>query len=123
VNGFVPVERVRVPLRIREYISLENVIVIVPFSGKFTHFSGKFTRFVWDKKTSQYPINAFPSTLYSGSDASLVPACPRLSHALRGTNNCFTVSIYSHLCLDFRDFLKNKNTLSYSRGKLTISAK
>jgi hypothetical protein len=94
-----------------------------PFSGKFTHFSGKFTGFVWDKKTSQYRINAFPSTLYSGFDASLVPACPRLSHASRGTNNCFTVSIYSHLCLDFRDFLKNKNTLSYSRGKLTISAK
>jgi hypothetical protein len=79
VNGVVPVEPVRVPIRIREYISLENVIVIVPFSGKFTHFSGKFTRFVWDKNTSQYPINAFPPTLYSGSDASLsqlVPGCP-----------------------------------------------
>ncbi len=63
---------------------------------QFRPFGGKFTRFVWDKKTSQYRINAFPSTLYSGFDASLVPACPRLSHASRGTNNCFTVSIYSH---------------------------
>ena len=90
---------------------------------QFRPFGGKFTRFLWDKKTSQYPINAFPPTLYSGSDASLVPACPRLSHALPGTNNCFTVSSYSHLCAPFRDFLKKKITLSYSRGKLTISAK
>ena len=88
-----------------------------PFGGKFTHFSGKFTGFVWDKKSSQYPINALPPALYSGSDASLVPACPSLSHTLPGTNNCFTVSIYSRLRLDFRDILKKKITLSYSKGQ------
>ncbi|MBX7055256.1 MAG: hypothetical protein K1X36_09890, partial [Pyrinomonadaceae bacterium] len=81
----------------------------------FRPFSGKFTRFVWDKKTSPYLINAIPSTLYSGSGQKFVPAVPACPTPCLGQiTRVFPA--FTAICTPIFATFSQKITLSYSKG-------